>query len=122
MEPFMANLSIKDVPDALAERLRQRALRNHRSLQGELMAIVEAAAFAGSRSAPEQASAYVAVDSRTTTGVFAVDRRSGVSGNSGHSGSRTIEQIASEHRARFPQPFRDGPLAVDLIRADRDTR
>ena len=39
----MPNLSIKDVPEALAEALRQRAARNHRSLQGELMAIVEQA-------------------------------------------------------------------------------
>lgn len=118
----MANLSIKDVPDALAERLKQRASRNHRSLQGELMAIVEAAAFGASSTAAEQASAYAEVDSRATAGAFAVDHRSGGSGNSGRSGSRTIEQIANEHRARFPQPFREGPLAVDLIRADRDTR
>lgn len=40
----MPNLSIKDVPEALAEALRQRAARNHRSLQGELMALLEAAA------------------------------------------------------------------------------
>jgi plasmid stability protein len=40
----MPNLSIKDVPEELAEVLRQRAARNHRSLQGELMAIIEAAA------------------------------------------------------------------------------
>ena len=38
------NLSIKNVPDALAARLRERAERNHRSLQGELMAILESAA------------------------------------------------------------------------------
>ena len=37
------SLSIKDVPEALAERLRERARRNHRSLQRELMALVEAA-------------------------------------------------------------------------------
>jgi plasmid stability protein len=44
MEAFMpVNLSIKSVPDALAERLRQRAARNRRSLQRELMTIVEAA-------------------------------------------------------------------------------
>jgi plasmid stability protein len=36
------NLSIKNVPDDLAERLRRRAERSHRSLQGELMAILEA--------------------------------------------------------------------------------
>jgi antitoxin FitA len=34
-------LSIKDVPDELAEALRERAKRNHRSIQGELMAILE---------------------------------------------------------------------------------
>ena len=38
------NLSVKKVPEALAARLRARAERNHRSLQGELMAILEAAA------------------------------------------------------------------------------
>jgi antitoxin FitA len=37
-------LSIKNVPDELAERLRERAARNHRSLQGELMAILETVA------------------------------------------------------------------------------
>ena len=37
------NLSIKNVPDALADRLRARAEANHRSLQGELMALVESA-------------------------------------------------------------------------------
>jgi len=35
------NLSIKNVPDHLAEHLRQRAARHHRSLQGELIAILE---------------------------------------------------------------------------------
>ena len=39
------NLSVKNVPDALAAKLRERAERNHRSLQGELMAILEAAAY-----------------------------------------------------------------------------
>ena len=37
------NLSIKNVPGRLAERLRRRAARSHRSLQGELMAILEQA-------------------------------------------------------------------------------
>jgi plasmid stability protein len=35
------SLSIKDVPDALARALRQRADRNHRSIQGELLHILE---------------------------------------------------------------------------------
>ena len=37
------NMSIKNVPDDLAERLRQRAARSHRSLQGELLVILEEA-------------------------------------------------------------------------------
>ncbi len=35
------NLSIKNVPEAVARGLRERAAQNHRSLQGELMAILE---------------------------------------------------------------------------------
>ena len=34
-------LSIKNVPKQTADRLKARAARNHRSLQGELMAILE---------------------------------------------------------------------------------
>jgi antitoxin FitA len=37
------NLSIKNAPDDVVRRLRERAERHHRSLQGELMAIIEAA-------------------------------------------------------------------------------
>ena len=45
------NLSIKNVPETLAEKLRQRAVTNHRSLQGELMALLEAT-FGGGDHAP----------------------------------------------------------------------
>jgi antitoxin FitA len=37
------NLSIKNAPDQVVLRLRERARRHHRSLQGELLAIIEAA-------------------------------------------------------------------------------
>jgi antitoxin FitA len=37
------DLSIKNVPAELVERLRARAARHHRSLQGELLAIIEEA-------------------------------------------------------------------------------
>ena len=44
MEPQMGvNLSIKNVPAEKVERLKQRAKRNHRSLQGELLALVDQA-------------------------------------------------------------------------------
>ena len=44
MESIMPSLSIKDVPEPLLAAIRQRAARHHRSLQGELMALLEAAA------------------------------------------------------------------------------
>jgi plasmid stability protein len=37
------HLSIKNAPDLVVQRLRERAERHHRSLQGELLAIIEAA-------------------------------------------------------------------------------
>ena len=39
------NLSVKNAPDEVVTRLKERATRHHRSLQGELMAIIEAAAY-----------------------------------------------------------------------------
>lgn len=36
-------LSVKNVPADLAKRLKERAARNHRSLQGELLTILEQA-------------------------------------------------------------------------------
>lgn len=38
------NLSIKNVPDSVVERLRARARANRRSLQGELLTLVQNAA------------------------------------------------------------------------------
>lgn len=92
----MPNLSIKNVPDSLLEKLRERAARHHRSIQGELMALISAAVEpTGNESEPSSM------------------RRSG---------TRRIEQIAVEHRTRWKKPFDKGPRAVDLIRADRDAR
>lgn len=48
-------LSIKTVPDELAATIRERARRNHRSLQGELISILEDAA----REKPFQARALL---------------------------------------------------------------
>jgi len=39
----MTNLSIKNVPETLVAQLRSRARQHHRSLQGELLSILEAA-------------------------------------------------------------------------------
>ncbi len=110
----MPNISIKEVPESWAQALRQRAARNHRSLQGELMAIIEQAALS------EQASLDVPVRQRAGVGtVVGFDSR-------GQPiirlGTKTIEQIALEHRQRFPEPIGGGPLAVDIIREERDSR
>lgn len=92
----MPNLSIKNVPAAVIERLRERAARNHRSMQGELLALVSAAA-AGTPGEP----ALAAPAGR---------------------GHKSIEQIAAEHLQRRPRPLTRGEPSVDLIRADRDAR
>jgi plasmid stability protein len=98
----MPNLSIKNVPESLLSELRERASRHHRSLQGELMALLSAAVE--SRATPV---APAAADEPTK------GRRSG---------SRRIEDIAAEHRTRWKKPFNQGPRAVDIIRADRNAR
>ena len=115
----MANISIKEVPEAWAEALRQRASRNHRSLQGELMSLIEQALSEPSDACSSAMAAAQAGMPASGAQVAGIDRL-------GHPvtrrGSKTIEQIAAEHRLRFPQPIKGGPLAVDIIRADRDAR
>jgi len=53
------SLSIKNVPEEVLQRLRARARRNHRSLQNELLAIVEAAALEDSEITVEELAEYV---------------------------------------------------------------
>ncbi|MEP7283981.1 MAG: Arc family DNA-binding protein [Rubrivivax sp.] len=108
------NLSIKDVPDAVAEQLRQRAARHHRSLQGELMAIIE----------------QVVAESSTPRAARAPDARPGGdagagTGRSWVQGWKTIEQLVAERKAAgwTPDPsLAHAPLGADIVRADRDAR
>lgn len=113
----MTTLTIKDVPEPLAEHLRQRAARNHRSLQGELMSIIEQAAQADALAAATTAPAIGshALGGGTIVGMNAqgpIVRR----------GWKTIEQIHAELRAKYPEPIDSGPSSIDLIRDDRDSR
>lgn len=48
------SFSIKNVPDAVADRLRIRAAHNHRSLQGELIALLEESLFFKERTTLKQ--------------------------------------------------------------------
>jgi len=53
------SLSIKNVPDEVASKLRERAERHRRSLQGELLAIVEEAVGTPSEMTVAELKAYV---------------------------------------------------------------
>ena len=125
----MINISVKDVPDAWADALRRRAARNHRSLQGELMALIERAAneLPLAPSLQEHAPFTPAATSEADAAprkpwqgtVVGYDRF-------GHpiikNGWKTTEQLVAEQRARGPKPFQGGPSSVDMIREDRDSR
>lgn len=104
------NLSIKDVPELLAQRLRERAASNHRSLQGELMAIIEMAAFGQDVGAQRPEVPLARMPARPSAARAAGPAR------------RRIEDIARAHRQRFPQAIASGPQAVDIVRAERDSR
>jgi len=48
------NLSIKDVPEEQVEILRERAKRNHRSLQGELRALIDEVTTPSRKKPPDE--------------------------------------------------------------------
>ena len=105
------NLSIKDVPTELAQALRERASRHHRSLQGELMAIIEEAA-----AQPVGAVASVTAPRETPAGFQPATVQWGW---------KSIEQLIAEREARGWKPdpqMAHLPRGVDIIRADRDSR
>ena len=109
----MPNLSIKDVPEDWAEALRQRAARNHRSLQGELMAIVEQAV---------QQDAPVLAHDLAKSGaprVIGFDQRGWPIVQQGW---KTPEQVIAEMREKYPVPIADQLSSIDIIRQARDSR
>lgn len=104
-------LTIKQVPDRIAEKLRLRAAASHRSLQGELMAILEQAAVQDAPQAREPAPpAYVA--KRAT--------RRGVRRKIAEHGKRlTLNELWE--RSRRLGPASKGESAA-IVRALRDER
>jgi hypothetical protein len=101
----MPNLSIKDVPEAWAEALRQRAARNHRSLQGELLSMVELFVNGQTPSSP----------------ITNAPQRQSAS-KSAKAGSLSIDDLFALSVARSPKPNKRGMQSVDMIRKDRDSR
>lgn len=110
LEPAVTTLTIKDVPEPLAEQLRQRAARNHRSLQGELMSIIE------------QAMLQTAPTRLTGTPHGAIVVGMSAQGPTVRQGWKTVEQVAAELRAQHPKPIQNQVSSIDLIREDRDSR
>ncbi len=53
------SLSIKNVPDEVAARLRERAAKHHRSLQGELLSIIGEAAHEKPEMTIDDLSAFI---------------------------------------------------------------
>ena len=128
----MPNLSVKDVPEQWAQALRQRAARNHRSLQGELMLLIQRAVE--SESAPLNAPAGPEPgngdQSQPTNPLASMERKSTVVGldRFGHPIIRqrwkTVEQVVAElrekpHDAKLCHAL---PRGVDIIREERDAR
>ena len=108
----MTTLSINEVPEEWVEALRKRALGNHRSLQAELKAILEEALHASTTLQPEPTGLAAPLAASRALPGYAIERK----------GRKTIEQIAQEHRVRFIEAVLGGPLAVNIIREDRDAR
>jgi plasmid stability protein len=107
----VANLSIKDVPETWAEALRQRAARNHRSLQGELMAIVEQAL--------EDLPSPAADQARGKPRIVGYDKRGWPIVRQGW---KTPEEVIASMREKFPEPILNQISSIDIIRQDRDSR
>ncbi|OQW87466.1 MAG: hypothetical protein BWK72_13070 [Rhodoferax ferrireducens] len=134
----MPNLSIKDVPEAWAQALRERAARNHRSLQGELMALIQGA-VAPDVSADTSARASLDTSSSPVTDSIAKALAASSAGEGGRPsavvdidrfgrpiirrGWKTVEQIAAELKTKYPHgPGPNLGSSIDMIREDRDSR
>lgn len=104
------NLSIKNVPDDMADMLRRRAETNHRSLQGELMALLESTL--GPAQLARDPVAHYAADAPSrpavaTTVATLQDERP------------TLRTILRQARAADRA---DGPSSVELLREARAER
>jgi plasmid stability protein len=100
-EPAMpVNLSVRNVPDEIADKLRARAERNHRSLQGEMLSLLSEAAGEGG----------FGDQGREFTGV-----------KSGQNRKLSLDEVVAEIRKLgLPRPAKNE--STQMIREDRDNR
>ena len=94
----MTDLSIKNVPEHIVEKLRQRAASHHRSLQGELLELI---------------CSFTNDDVKEATNI----EKQGDS-----SGWLSIAEVAAELATPKRRSSLTVPLAVDIIRQDRESR
>ncbi|MBM5810371.1 MAG: Arc family DNA-binding protein [Gammaproteobacteria bacterium] len=106
------DFSVKQVPDAVAQRLRDRAQRHHRSLQRELLCILEAASSEESRP--------LAV-AEPTPG-WPADAGAGQPEQRRARARRHLTLEELWERARRLGPPIGGESSASLIRRDRDER
>jgi plasmid stability protein len=95
------NLSVKNVPETLAARLRRRAERNHRSLQGELMAILESAASEPAVTKAEAPVAAYGAVSPAPPGARLLERLLAIAGDRGVDASKRLTREQAHDRARL---------------------
>ena len=101
------NFTIRNVPDQVARAWRQRAADNRRSLQQEMLALLEAAAEPGPlRIAEPEPSTYVRATKRRGKATTP-------------SGRLTMDQLWQRAR-QLGEPSQQESTAI--IRADRDAR
>jgi plasmid stability protein len=92
------NLSVKNVPESLAVKLRERAARNHRSLQGELMAILESAASDPNVSRANAGVPGYEVESGATSSGGLMQRLAAIAGNRGIDTTKRLTREQSHER------------------------
>jgi plasmid stability protein len=109
----MPNLSIKNVPDEIVAKLRERAVANHRSLQGELMALVYSAVV-NAAEVEEEVEVEVEVKGKAAYKPAAPDCL--------ESGWKSVDEILADRIDEHARPVTRGPRAVDIIRRERDAR
>ena len=90
------SLSIKNVPEELAAQLRAQAERNHRSLQGELMAILEAATGERNVVRSSPGAEYRSEEAIPARGLL--DRLLAIAGNRGIDTSRRLTREQAHDR------------------------
>jgi plasmid stability protein len=95
------NLSVKNVPEAMAAKLRERAERNHRSLQGELMAILENAAIEPTAGRANAGGARYEIEAPTARADGLLDRLMAIAGDRGIDTTKRLTREQAHDRKQL---------------------